>query len=89
MAPEAELSCINHSAGPPVFTDLPMYTSAISIASFIYGIPVAVSGILGNTFTIAAVITMLQLRTTQNMFIISLSVSDLLYDMVLVAIPAT
>ena len=87
MESEAQLSHINHSAAGQVHSsDLPTYTSAISIASFIYGIPVAVSGILGNTFTIVAVITMPQLRTTQNMFIVSLSVSDLLYDMVAIPI---
>ena len=55
------------------------YSYAVQVAALAIGIPVIVFGFMGNLMTIIAVIKTKALRTGANIFIISLSVFDMMF----------
>ena len=55
------------------------YSDIVRVAALVIGIPIIIFGFLGNLMTIIAVIKTKALRTGANIFIISLSVFDLIY----------
>ncbi|XP_072025654.1 protein trapped in endoderm-1-like [Amphiura filiformis] len=59
------------------------YPEFIRFAALIIGIPIMVTGILGNLLTIVAVLKTKSLRTGTNIFIISLSACDLSYSCII------
>ena len=77
---------VNTSAAHPAFnTDLPRhYTHAIQVMATIIGVPVIFFGVLGNLLTVVTVIKTKWLRTGPNLFIVSLSVSDMLYSGIII-----
>ena len=71
-----------------VFSEEPKkYSDSLRVAALATAIPVIIFGVLGNLMTIIAVIKTKALRTGANIFIISLSVFDLIY--VTIVIPTT
>ena len=65
--------------------EIKKYSDSVRVAALVTGIPIIIFGFLGNLMTIVAVIKTKALRTGANIFIISLSVFDLMY--VTIAIP--
>ena len=63
------------------------YSDVVRVAALVTGIPIVIFGFLGNLMTIIAVIKTKALRTGANIFIISLSVFDLMYATI--AVPTT
>ncbi|XP_038054579.1 protein trapped in endoderm-1-like [Patiria miniata] len=62
-----------------VFDSPRKYSSAVQYTTLVIGIPVDILGFFGNLMTIVVVSKTPVLRTPTNLFIISLSVSDLMY----------
>ena len=61
------------------------YSDFVQVAALSIGIPIIIFGVLGNLMTIIAVMTTKMLRTGENIFIISLSIFDLMH--VIIVIP--
>ena len=63
------------------------YSYPVQVAALTIGIPIITLGFIGNLMTIIAVIKTKALRTGANIFIISLSMFDLMY--VTIVVPTT
>ena len=59
------------------------YSDSVRVAALALGIPVIIFGFLGNLMTIIAVINTKALRTGANIFIISMSVFDMMFVIML------
>ena len=62
------------------------YSDFVRVAALTVGIPIIIFGFLGNLMTIIAVIKTKALRTGANIFIISLSVFDLMYVTIVIPV---
>ena len=83
--PTSSVSSINTSDA--LHEEPKEYSDFVRVAALAVGIPIIIFGFLGNLMTIIAVIKTKALRTGANIFIISLSVFDLMF--VTLALPAT
>ena len=75
--PSSAMSTVNASDG--LLVETKKYSDSVRAAALAIGISVIIFGFLGNLITIIAVIKTKALRTGANIFIISLSVFDMMF----------
>ena len=75
--PTSSVSSINTSDA--LLEEPKKYSDFVRVAALALGIPIIIFGFLGNMMTIIGMIKTKSLRTGGNIFIISLSVFDLMY----------